>query len=648
MKKLHIDLETYSSVDIMRSGSYKYFESIDFEILIIAYAFDNEKIQVVELAKGEKIPTELLDALNDPTVQKYAHNANFERNALKAYSIEVPIEQWTCTAVKAAYSGLPMSLSDVGKALGLTDKAKLATGKALIRFFCCPIKRTNSRNFWTSDIVKWDAFVDYCVQDVAAERAIAHNLECYNLTDFEKQLYVLDQQINDRGIKVDLVLAKNATTLDLENKKVILDKIKSITGVDNPNSPAQLKNWIGTTLGKTIKSLAKTEIPNILDGLESGPVSEVLELRSRSSKSSIKKYKSMLEAAGSDFRVRGLLQIFGANRTGRWAGRLVQVQNLPRNYLVDLDDARELIKHSSFEVAIKKYSKLSSTLSQLIRTAFIPKDGFIFAVSDFSAIEARVIAWVAGEQWRIDVFNDHGMIYEASASMMFNLPFEQCKKEANNGIRMKGKIAELALGFGGSVGAMKNMGGEGMGLSDPEMKLIVDKWRRANKNIVGFWAEAEQKASKAVRTGKKQILKNGLISFNYDGKCLLIKLPSGRNLHYREPSFALNKWGREALQYKGLEQTTKQWVNIDTYGGKLVENIVQAIARDLLAYSMIKISPLFPIVMHVHDEVVCEVPIESCEKSLTYLCKIMSLDVPWAKGLPLNAEGYLTPYYKKD
>lgn len=652
-KQLHIDIETYSSIDIMTAGAYKYCESIDFEILMIAYAFDDEPIRMIDLALGDKIPQEFLDALMDPTVEKHAHNANFERNSFRAIGYDVPIEQWHCSAVKSAYCGLPLSLAMVSEALKLEEKGKLATGKALIRFFSVPIKPTKAngmreRNFPEHDMQKWEEFKRYCINDVEAEREIGKRLEAYTIPEFERINYILDQQINDRGILVDLNMATNANYIDEKHSAVMTEQLIEITGLENPNSPAQLKQWLSLAMGKEITTLAKEAMDTLVEEAESEAVKQVLSLRKKSSKSSTKKYVAMLNCACDDDRVRGLFQFYGANRTGRWAGRLVQLQNLPQNHLKDLEQARALIAAGDYEVAAMCYDDISNVLSQLIRTTFIAKKDCTFAVADFSAIEARVIAWLANEKWRLDVFATHGKIYEASAAMMFNVPIESITKGSE--LRDKGKISELALGYQGALGALRKMGGEKMGLSDEEMNRIVRLWRKKNPNIVKLWDEVNEAAIRAIETRKPVVLtKFRNLKFEYNGEVLTIQLPSGRKLFYQQATTTTNRFGQKAVKYKGLDQVTKKWWWVDSYGGKFVENIVQAIARDLLAYSMQQLDKAgFWLVMHVHDEAVAEVDKSLGEEKLEEMCDIMGTEVPWAVGLPLKADGYITDFYKKD
>lgn len=674
MNKLHIDIETYSSVDIFKSGVYKYVESPDFEILLIAYSLNNEPVNIIDLCENNLIPLDFLQLLHDPLIVKCAHNANFERLCFKSIGHDTPISFWECSLVKSAYCGLPLSLDGVSKALNLEEKGKLSTGKALIRYFCMPCKPTKSngqrqRNLPQHHFEKWEDFKKYCINDVIAEKEISRILSDYKLPVLEQKYYVLDQEINDRGLEIDIDMVKACRELDQEFNLSILGQMRKITGVDNPNSGQQLKEWLSKVMGKEIKSLTKESTINLIEeaadtihnlGSDGDAelhwreienlelVIKVLGLKQKISKTSTKKYESMLNCFCDDGRAHGLLQFYGANRTGRWAGRLIQVQNLPQNHLDDLELTRNFIKNESFETNELLYDNLSNILSQLIRTAFIAGEEKLFAVADYSAIEARVIAWFANEKWRLDVFNSHGKIYEASASKMFGIPIDQITKGSD--ARAKGKIAELALGYQGGVGAMLRMGGEKMGLSETEMQRNVELWRLSNPAIVSLWKKVEEAAKKAiVRKSLVETPFRGL-SFSYDGIMLKTHLPSGRHLSYWKPSFTENNWGFPSIQYMGMDQTTKKWWNIKTYGGKLVENIVQAFARDILAYSMLKLKNHgFDIVMHVHDEIICEVDYDiAANGKLDDMCSIMSEEIPWAKDLPLDAEGYLTPYYKKD
>ncbi len=655
MKKLHIDIETYSSIDIRSSGAYKYCRSIDFEILLVAFAYGDEKVQIVDLASGESLPDSFIDSLQDPEVQKYAHNAVFERQCFNQFGIKTEANQWHCTQVKAAYCGLPLSLEKVSSALNLKEKGKLSTGKALIKYFCVPCKPTKVnggrfRNNPEHDLEKWEEFREYCIRDVEAEREICKKLERYKIPAFERKNYILDQKINDRGVLIDTQMAKNATSINTKNTDLLISKAKELTNLENPNSPGQLKKWLSEATGKQITTLAKEELPALIESVKGNrAVLDVLEIRKKLSKSSIKKYNAMLNCICDDDRARGLFQFYGANRTGRWAGRLIQLQNLPRNKMKELDQARQVIRRNDYETADMMYGNISRVLSELIRTALIADQGKTFAVADFSAIEARVTAWFANEQWRMEVFKTHGKIYEASASMMFGIPIEEITKGSE--LRDKGKIAELALGYQGSVGALTKMGGESMGLSNTEMKDIVDKWRKTNKNIKDLWYEVEYCAKRAIKSrGKKIVSKDRKLAYHYDGNVLRIKLPSGRCLFYQQPKFIKNKFNSESIAYKGVNHMSKTgFVYIDTYGGKLVENIVQATSRDLLAFSMRSLDKRgFDLVMHVHDEAAAEVSIEESETKLKEMCYTMSVGPEWAQDLPLRAEGYLSEFYKKD
>lgn len=655
MTKLHLDIETYSSVDIKTSGSYKYTQSIDFEILMLAYAFDDKPTKIVDLAAGEPFPKEFLQALHDPEVLKIAHNANFERNCFAAIGHVVPVEQWTCTAVKSAYSGLPLSLEMVSNALKLGEKGKLSTGKALIRYFCIPVKPTatngmRSRNFWFHDLTKWEEFKNYCINDVEAEREIEHKLAGFTIPTMERRMYILDQKINDRGILVDVEMATNVCKIDDRNSTEILEEMTKLTGLEKPNSPARLKEWLKLETQEDIKSVAKDEIDALLKTTGSDLVKRVLNLRKRAAKTSIKKYTAALSCAGFDERIRGLFQFYGANRTGRWAGRLVQLQNLRRNNLNDIDLARQLCKEGKYDTLTMFYDDIADVLSQLIRTVFVASPGKTFGVADFSAIEARVIAWLADESWRLEVFRTHGKIYEASAAMMFGVDISEVTKGSH--YRDKGKIAELALGYQGALGALMTMGGEEMGLTESEMKTIVTLWRKKSPNIVKLWDAINNAAIHTVKTKKETVVKNFKnLVFRYENNAMTIELPSGRKLVYQRAILTKNKWNHEAIKYEGLNQETKKWEWVQTYGGKLVENIVQAIARDLLAVAMLKLDDVgFDIVMHVHDEIVCEIPDDEMDakEDLEIMNSIMGEKISWAEGLPLGADGYITKFYKKD
>lgn len=648
MRALSIDIETYSPVDLAKAGVYPYAEHPDFEILLFAYAFDDEPVRCVDLAQGEQLPEELLSALTDSEVVKTAFNAMFERVCIgRFFGIDLPIEQWECTLVKSAMVGLPLSLGTVSKVLKL-EQGKMEAGKALIRYFSLPCKptRTNggrTRNLPRHDIDKWQFFTEYCIRDVEVERAIRNKIAFFDIPETERALYVLDQEINDRGVLLDAELVRNAIEMDTVYKERLIEEAKALTALDNPNSVAQLKEWVSDKLGEEVESLTKGAIKDLAKEVDDETVKNMLMLRLEMAKTSVKKYEAMSNAVGADGRVRALLQFYGANRTGRWAGRLVQVQNLPQNHINDLDLAREVVKSGDLEMLEILYGNVPDTLSQLIRTAFIAKEGHTFVVADFSAIEARVIAWLAGESWRLQVFETHGKIYEASASAMFHVPIEEIHK--GSPLRQKGKVSELALGYQGGPGALIQMGALGMGLTEDELQPLVDAWRNANPAIVRLWYDVGNAAIQAVERGTVVDVRG--IRLECAKGILFVRLPSGRRLSYLKPRIGVNKFGSKALQFEGMDQTTKKWGTQDTYGGKLVENIVQAIARDCLAYAMLNLrSAGYNIVMHIHDEAVTEVPTD--KDYLDDVCRIMSQPIPWAKGLPLRADGYVTPYYKKD
>lgn len=656
MQDIFIDIETYSSVDIKTCGAYKYIASPDFEILMISYAIGNGPVVTIDLAQGDAMPDEFEEALFDPTFRKHAHNAVFERLSFKRVGYDIPANEWYCTAVKAAYCGLPISLDQVSKVLDLENK-KLDTGKALIKYFSCPCKPTKvnggrTRNYPWHAPDKWEMYKEYNVYDVLAEREIYNMLEGYDIPESERELYVVDQAINDHGILIDPILAKSAIQIDEEYSEVLIEQAKALTHLDNPKSSPQLCKWLSQKTGDSITSLAKDVLPGLIDQYKNYPdVREALELRQKLAKSSIKKYYAMVNCATSDNRVRGTFQFYGANRTGRWAGRLLQLQNLSKNHLDDIDTPRELIRKGDWDTVDMLYGDVADILSQLVRTGIVAPEGKILAVCDFSAIEARVISWLAEEDWRMDVFRGDGKIYEAAGSRMFNVPVSAITKTSP--LRQKAKIAELALGYQGHLGAMKRMGGETMGLSEAEMMSIVRKWRDANPKIVELWAEIEDCAMESVRYGREVIGTSRNLVFNYDGEALTIKLPSGRCLFYRHPHIKEKPKGRttiKALFYEGLNQETKQWTVIDTYGGKMTENIVQAIARDLLAYSLINLHAAgYAITMHVHDEIIAEIDYDGTEQDVyNQMATLMGQAPFWASDLPLNADGYLTTYYKKN
>lgn len=652
-RDIFIDLETYSSVDIKEAGAYKYIASPDFEILMITYAFGKEGEPVtLDLAQGDEITEELEDALFDPACRKHAHNATFERLCFKRIGYDIPAEQWYCTAVKAAYCGLPFALDSVSKILDLQNK-KLDTGKTLIRYFSCPCKPTKvnggrTRNYPWHAPEKWEMYKEYNVFDVLAEREIYYLLAEYEIPEIEHELYALDQKINDRGILIDKPLAEQATKLDTLFSEKVSAAIKKLTGVENPNSGTQIRAWLSRKTGDTISSLAKDAMPELLDKYKgvSPEAYQLLVLRNQLSKTSVKKYYAMLNCSTPDNRVRGTFQFYGANRTGRWAGRLLQLQNLSKNHIADIETARKLVIEGDLEALEILYEDVSDILSQLVRTGIIAPENKTLCVADFSAIEARVISWLADEQWRMEVFRGDGKIYEATGAKMFNVPISAITKGSE--LRQKSKISELALGFGGAVGAMRRMGGERMGLSDVEMMSLTRKWRQANPKIVELWSELEEAAMDAIKYHRHIIATCRNLIFYCDGLNLTITLPSGRALFYRKPSIVKVK-GHDEIRYEGLVQTTKQWDYIDTYGGKLTENVVQAIARDLLANAMLQLDKAgYNITMHIHDEVIAEVEDTTAKEAYAKMIEIMSIAPIWAIDLPLNADGYLTKFYKKD
>lgn len=654
MTTLAIDIETYCDLELSNVGVYKYASHPSFEILLFAYAFNNEPVQVIDLSGKKPLPRTLWDAILSPDITKTAFNANFERVCLTSHIYGgihpnwLPPEQWDCTMIRAGVAGLPMSLENAGNALSIS-KEKLESGSALIRFFSKPCKPTKAngkrtRNLPKHDVEKWELFKAYCIRDVEAEQEIRTKLNTVHISGVEKELYDLDQRINDRGVLIDRRLVKNAISIDTRLKGELEQEAKEITELDNPNSPAQLKIWLESETGLAFPSLAKGIVQDLLD---SGKLTEkaknVLKIRQLMSKTSVKKYAKMEDAACFDNRVRGLLQFYGANRTGRWAGRLVQVQNLPQNKIKDLDLARELVLANEYEAFEMVFENPAAILSQLVRTAFIAPAGKTFVVSDFSAIEARVIAWLANESWRLEVFSTHGKIYEASAAKMLGKEVEDVTKAE----RSKGKVAELALGYQGGKGALLTMGALNMGLEEDELPGIVDSWRRANPAIVKLWYNVQEAAERAIRGFGKQNL-NGLIDFEKEGEALKIWLPSGRKLYYANAGIGLNRFGSSSITYMGMNQTTKKWEKTETYGGKLVENIVQAIARDCLARTMLSLKKKgHLIVMHIHDEVVIEVREDKAEEELIKINNEMGSPC-WAPDLPLKGEGYITKYYKKD
>lgn len=646
MKTLSIDIETYSSANLAKSGVYRYVESPDFEILLFGYSVDGGEVNVVDLASGEKLHSDVIAALTNETVIKWAFNANFERICLSRF-LGLPTGEyispasWKCSMVWAATMGLPLSLEGVGSVLKL-DKQKLTEGKDLIKYFCQPCAPTKangqrSRNHPYHAPDKWSAFKKYNIRDVEAEMSIQEKLARFPVPDSIWDEYHLDQEINDRGVALDMALVQVAIAIDGRSRSELSTAMKHLTALENPNSVQQMKQWLADngmetdTLGKKVViELLKTSPPDLAD---------VLSLRQQLAKSSVRKYQAMENAVCADGRARGMFQFFGANRTGRWAGRLIQMQNLPQNHLEDLAEARALVRSGDFDALEMLYEDVPDTLSQLIRTAFVPRDGARLIVSDFSAIEARVIAWLAGEQWRQDVFAKGGDIYCASASQMFKVPVE--KHGINGHLRQKGKIAELALGYGGSVGALKAMGALDMGLEEDELPPLVDAWRQANPHIVKFWWDVDKAAMEAVRY-KRTNSTHG-ITFSCQSGMLFITLPSSRRLAYVKPRIGENKFGGQCITYEGVG-ATKKWERLDSYGPKFVENIVQATARDILCSAMQTLRHC-SIVMHVHDEIIIEA---DPRMSLEAVCEQMGRTPPWAKGLLLRADGYETDFYKKD
>ena len=644
-KQLAIDIETFSDVDLINCGVYKYTDSDRFEILLFAYSVDDGETKIVDLACGEKLPDEVMEMLLDDTVIKTAFNANFERTCIsKHLGMKLRPEAWRCTAVQAAMLALPLSLEGVGIVLGL-DKQKMSEGKDLIRYFCTPCKPTKSnggrtRNMPEDAPEKWELFKTYCIRDVDVEKQIRMKLCKYPIPVKEQQLYCLDQRINDRGIMVDRNLVNHAIACDLLYKETATKRAYELSELENPNSVSQLKGWL-TEKGIEVDSLAKATVEELVDKTE-GDVQEMLKLRLAMSKTSVKKYEAIDRSVCRENRVHGLLQFFGANRTGRWAGRLVQIHNLPQNHISDLELARGLVADGRYDDVEMLYESTPNVLSELIRTAFVAKPGCRFIISDFSAIEARVLAWLAGESWRLEVFQTHGKIYEASASAMFHVPIEEITKTSP--LRQKGKISELALGYGGSVGAMTAMGALKMGLSEEELPSLVTTWRTANPHITQFWWAVDEAAVKAVRDKKPSRV--GRVAFEYTSGILFVTLPSGRKLSYVKPRMGVNKFGREGITYEGIGES-KKWMRLETYGPKLVENIVQAASRDILAEAMLRLeSEGFDIVCHVHDEVVLEVP--EGRSSVDEINEIMAVNPEWTDGLPLKAAGFESPFYKKD
>ena len=659
MHHLSIDLETYSSVPIAKAGAQKYIQSPDFEILLFAYSLDGGDVQIIDLAQGELLPQWLASALSDPQYIKHAYNASFEWGCLSKFMGTLPIDQWRCTMFHGLYCGYTAGLDATGKALGLpADKQKLSTGKALIRYFCVPCAPTKTnggrtRNYPRHDPAKWALFKEYCIGDVTTEMEILHRLENFPVPpELEKQ-WQTDVLINARGVAVDMDMVRGALWIGETTRDQLTEEAVTLSGLDNPNSVKQLMQWLEEELDEELTDLRKDTVSRLLNGnLTNDTARRMLEIRQELGKTSTKKYNAIEAAVCADGRVRGLLQFYGANRTGRWAGRLVQVQNLPRTYVEPLPLARDLVKRRETASLRALFGSVPDTLSQLIRTSFIAEPSNALVDADFSAIEARVISWLAGESWRLDVFRTHGKIYEASASQMFGIPLERIKKgNPEYALRQKGKVAELALGYQGGTGALIKMGALDMGLTEAELPDIVNRWRDANKRIRDLWYSMEAAAVQVIQTGQPVGLRSLVLAREMDAgnnlDFLTIRLPSGRKLYYAHPSLGQNQWGKPSITYMGMDQTTKKWKLIETYGGKLVENCVQAIARDCLAEAIERLEAAnYPVVFHVHDEVVVECTAERA--SLDDIAAIMGQPVSWAPDLPLGADGWVGAFYKKD
>lgn len=656
MHHLSIDIETRSSVDIGKAGAYKYAQSPDFEILLFAYQWNNDPVKIIDLKNGEELSCWLMQALTDPSVIKHAYNAAFEWYCLNRAGYETPVDQWRCTMAHGLYCGYTAGLDATGKAIGLPqDKQKLTTGRALIRYFCVPCKptKTNGGRTWNQpwhDTDKWNLFKEYCCQDVVTEREILKRLDLFPMPEEEEQLWQMDVLMNAYGVRVDTELIDGALYIDQISAQRLTDEAIKLTGLDNPNSTAQLLKWLQDN-GTETDNLRKETVSELLDGINPEKVQRMLEIRQQLGKTSIKKYVAMNTACGEGDRVRGLTQYYGANRTGRWAGRLVQMQNLPRNYLKTLDYARNLVRAKNYDGVKILYGNVPDTLSQLIRTAFIPSSGHKFVVADFSAIEARVIAWLAGEQWVNEVFATHGKIYEATASQMFGVPVERIAKgNPEYSLRQKGKVATLALGYQGGTSALIAMGALQMGLTEEELPDIVQRWRQANPRIKGLWYAIENAALAVMETAQPQGI-NGLIfalegDLVYGQSFLTVRLPSGRKLFYPKPFLKENRFEKMAVHYYTVGQQTRKWEVTSTYGGKMVENIVQAIARDCLAVTLERIAAKgLQVVFHVHDEVIIDAPMET---TVEEICGLMAEPIPWAPGLVLKGAGFESQYYMKD
>lgn len=660
MDHLSIDLETFSSVPIAKAGAQKYIASPDFEILLFAYSLNGAPSVCCDIAQGELLPDWVLDALCDPQCLKHAYNAAFEWGCLSKFmGRQLPPEQWRCTMFHGLYAGYPAGLDATGRALGLPeDKRKLSTGKALIRYFCVPCTPTKSnggrrRNLPNHDPARWELFKEYNAQDVTTEMEIERRLSLITVPDWLQRQWETDLLINARGVAVDMEMVNGALEIGATVRERLTQEAVRISGLSNPNSVQQLSAWLEQETGEEVTDLRKDTVAKMIAQAPDNPeVQRMLEIRQELGKTSTKKYDAIEQAVCPDGRVRGLLQFYGANRTGRWAGRLVQVQNLPRTYTQPLELARNLVKLRKLDNLRLVYGSVPDTLSQLIRTAFVASDGNVLFDADFSAIEARVISWLAGEQWRLDVFKTHGKIYEASASQMFGVPIERIKKgNPEYALRQKGKVAELALGYQGGAGALINMGALDMGIPEDDLPDIVQRWRDTNKRICDLWYKMNSAAVEAISTGSSVGVGRLLVSCEYDAahevEYLTVLLPSGRKLYYNSPQIGENKWGGPSISYMGMDQTTKKWKRIETYGGKLVENCVQAVARDCLAQAIENLEKEgLPVVFHIHDEVVIDCRADTA--TLDDVVNIMSRPIPWAPGLPLNADGWVGGFFKKD
>lgn len=660
MDHLSIDLETFSSVPIAKAGAQKYIASPDFEILLFAYSLNGAPPVCCDIAQGEHLPDWVLDALCDPQCLKHAYNAAFEWGCLSKFmGRQLPPEQWRCTMFHGLYAGYPAGLDAAGRALGLPeDKRKLSTGKALIRYFCVPCTPTKSnggrrRNLPNHDPARWELFKEYNAQDVTTEMEIERRLSLITVPDWLQRQWETDLLINARGVAVDMEMVNGALEIGATVRERLTQEAVRISGLSNPNSVQQLSAWLEQETGEEVTDLRKDTVAKMIAQAPDIPeVQRMLEIRQELGKTSTKKYDAIEQAVCPDGRVRGLLQFYGANRTGRWAGRLVQVQNLPRTYTQPLELARNLVKQRKLDNLRLIYGSVPDTLSQLIRTAFVASDGNVLIDADFSAIEARVISWLAGEQWRLEVFKTHGKIYEASASQMFGVPIERIKKgNPEYALRQKGKVAELALGYQGGAGALINMGALDMGIPEDDLPDIVQRWRDTNKRICDLWYKMNSAAVEAISTGYSVGVGRLLVSCEYDAahevEYLTVLLPSGRKLYYNSPQIGENKWGGPSISYMGMDQTTKKWKRIETYGGKLVENCVQAVARDCLAQAIENLEAKgLPVVFHIHDEVVIDCRADTA--TLEDIVDIMSRPIPWAPGLPLNADGWVGGFFKKD